>query len=40
MKIPTYFDDFLILDEYLDYPEILEPYKVLKIPNNASHRGA
>jgi len=23
-------------EEYFDYPEILEPYKVLKIPNNAS----
>ena len=38
MKNPTYCDDFLILDDYLDYPEILEPYKVLKIPIDASHK--
>lgn len=30
------FDELSLADEDFDYPEILEPYKVLKIPNNAS----
>lgn len=34
-----FFDDELsVIDKDDDYPEILAPYKVLKISNNASHK--